>query len=137
MIQEAYVSFEIAKLLKEKGFNESIRCWYDNFQDFHEEGMRMSNTDCLPPTVMCPTHQMAMKWLREVHNIYIEISLYKTDKNDIEPKKSRKAPYYTFGFWNIITGDDIDKRLTNDFIGDTYEAAVEAALKYYLGNFIY
>ena len=61
MIQEAYCSYEVAKLLKEKGFNEPIRCWYDNYQDFHEEGVRMRNTDCLPPTIMCPTHQMAMR----------------------------------------------------------------------------
>ena len=52
MLKEDYCSYEVAKLLKEKGFNEPIRCWYDNFQDFHEEGVRMSNTDCLPPTIM-------------------------------------------------------------------------------------
>ena len=59
-IREAYCSFEVAKLLKEKGFNEPIRCWYDNYGDFHNEGVIMRNEDCLPPTVMCPTHQLAM-----------------------------------------------------------------------------
>ena len=65
MITEDYVSFETAKLLKEKGFEERIRSWYDNNGVFHEEGCRMSNSDCLPPTVMAPTLQMVMKWLRE------------------------------------------------------------------------
>ena len=77
-----------------------------------------------------------MKWLREVHHIHTEICLYKTSENDVEPKKNRKAPYYTFGVWDSVTGNNIDKRLTNDFIGDTYEEACEAALKYILEKLI-
>ena len=73
MITEDYCSFEVAKLLKEKGFNEPIRCWYDNTKDFHESGVKMRNSDCINPTIMCPTHQMAMKWLREVHGLHISL----------------------------------------------------------------
>ena len=38
--------------------------------------------------------------------------------------------------WDSVTGNNIDKRLTNDFIGDTYEEACEAALKYVLEKLI-
>ena len=85
MITEDYVSFEVAKLLKEKGFNipvyHSIRKVYkderpdtsiwrsdrpENYNDI-EEG---NNHYC---SYSCPTLQMAMKWLREEHNVYIDI----------------------------------------------------------------
>ncbi len=123
MITENYCSFEVAKLLKEKGFNESIRCWYDNFQDFHEEGVRMSNTDCLPPTIMCPTHQMAMKWLRDVHNITIEplVDFGSSDK------------YWWSADISYIKKDGL---ITTLIAYNTYEEAVEAALKYILENLI-
>lgn len=129
MTTEDYCSFEVAKLLKEKGFNEPIRCWYDNFQDFHEEGVRMSNTDCLPPTIMCPTHQTAMKWLREVHNIIV-------------------SPYalslgYYFEIFDLTTRDITGcKPLyqvgipSKEYVLSTYKEAVEAGVKYVLENLI-
>ena len=130
MIQEAYCSFEVSKLLKEKGFNDPLRCWYDSFQDFHEEGVRMRNTDCLPPTIMCPTHQMAMKWLREEKNIllYVYPVINLPVKDDYTlfhwrwdgKKKIHAAPH--FG----------DKH--NNY--ESYEEAVEAAIKYCLENLI-
>lgn len=75
-IKEDYVSFEIAKLLKEKGFDEMTDMEYNKY------GELLSNRMCghhycvhhkgLFP-YPAPTLQMAMKWLREVHNLYIWI----------------------------------------------------------------
>lgn len=127
-ITEDYVSFETALLLKKKGF-EQVGCQ----KQYNTQG-DLCVGYCYGP--VAPTLQMAMKWLREVHNIYTEICLYKTNKDDIEPKKSRKAPYYTFSIWDTVTGNNVDKRFTNDFIGDTYEQACEAAIKYCLENLI-
>ena len=135
-IKEDYVSFEVAKLLKEKGFplpstnfEDWVFCMYDENGDIQ--------WGCYHPDYYARvTLQMAMKWLREVHHIHTEICLYKTSENDVEPKKSRKDPYYTFGIWDSVTGNSVDKRLTNDFIGDTYEQACETAIKYCLENLI-
>lgn len=69
MITEDYVSFETAKLLKEKGFNEDSWFHYDNDGDIVTRGYRLNRPDDIPAW----THQMAMKWLREVHNIDIVI----------------------------------------------------------------
>ena len=33
MITEDYVSFEVAKLLREKGFNEECEYFYDEYKD--------------------------------------------------------------------------------------------------------
>ena len=64
---EDYVSFEIAKLLKEKGFDEE--CIYVYRHDGEEDIWDADKED-----IACqkPTLQMAMKWLREVHNIAID-----------------------------------------------------------------
>ena len=121
MITEDFCSFEVAKLLKEKGFNEPLRCWYDNFQDFHEEGVRMSNSDCLPPTIMCPT------WLREVHNLFIEPYVVKN--------YSKKKLEYTYSIQDLdFQGSDDGIECCKNW--DTPEQACETAIKYCLENLI-
>lgn len=71
MIAEDYVSYEIAKLLKEKGFNEAT------FHDYDEEGKRWFEEVLVCHNsqggIACPTLQMAIKWLREVHSILVVI----------------------------------------------------------------
>ena len=141
-ITEDYCGFETAKLLKEKGFHEKVNHVYHYYTSapFYRRHLRDFNGEDYKNLrhehYSAPTLQMAMKWLREVHHIHIEICLYKTNEDDIEPKKDIKAPYYTFGVWDSVTGYNVDERLINDFIGDTYEQACEAAIKYCLENLI-
>ena len=69
MITEDYVNFEIATLLKEKGFNEKCRAFYTNSVDI---GVEFFTSDdyidysSVYPIIICPTLQMTMKWLREI-----------------------------------------------------------------------
>lgn len=74
MITEDYVSFETAKLLKEKGFDEP--CIYVYRHDGSEDIWDADKED-----IACqkPTLQMAMKWLREVHKIEIRV-IYDNEK---------------------------------------------------------
>ena len=104
-ITEDYCSYEVAKLLKEKGFD------YQGFDyiDFEGEVIRQDR----------PTHQMAMKWLREVHKIHCNIDY-------IEDSSTYKYYIYT---------NELRKH-SNFKHYDTYEQAVEAALKYSLENLI-
>lgn len=118
MITEDYVSFETAKLLKEKGFDEPCSHIYRN------DGMHLycgdarlttlTNTEIDEPqdwvsetfTCACPTLQMAMKWLREVHKIFIcilfleEVDMYGFAIEDISSKKylatSKKDGHSTY-----------------------------------------
>ena len=119
MITEDYVSFEIAKLLKEKGFVTPCNWLYCSDGTF---GHRNSLWD--KEMFPAPTLQMAMKWLREVYKIFIEISVsidlngryhYSYSILNKECKYVRKG--YTDFDWN-------------------YEQAVETALKYSLENLI-
>ena len=111
-MKEDYCSYEVAKLLKEKGFDwECEHVIWEGADDNYE------NYDKAIPN---PTHQMAMKWLRESHNLQIQII----------PITSRHKDW-TFGI-------DINfSPLTIDLLCfPTYEEAVEAALKYVLENLI-
>lgn len=124
MILEDYCSFEVDKLLKEKGFNTSCMGRYSvRSKEFHLDGTKMCNNGGLFEYA-APTHQMAMKWLREVHHIFIEIST----SIDLNGK-------YHFSYTIL------DKECKYVKLGCTnfnwkYEDAVEAALEYVLTNLI-
>ena len=129
MITEDYVSFETAKLLKEKGFDSHCWMYYspDTFgpKMFHTQ--RKGNSQLIPEweECVCPTLQMAMKWLREVHSLYI----------DIVTSFSQDGICYTFSCSNtmdLIQGT----KGTSYHEYQTYEEACEAAIKYCLENLI-
>ena len=128
MIKEAYCSFEVAKLLKEKGFNELARFYY--FEPRQSPEMFPSqrehrNTDKIygENTLIAPTHQMAMRWLREVHNIIIEPESVWNGK---------EWEYLLF----VVTPQNADSPYYEHNPYKSYEECVEAALKYVLKNLI-
>lgn len=125
MITEDYVSFEIAKLLKEKEFDVPCIGRYSvRSKEFHLDCTRLCNNGGLFE-FSAPTFQMAMKWIREVHKCYIHNVPFYQDLNYSEPPKwllavdSKGMPYPT---------------INNHF--NTYEEACEAAIKYCLTNLI-
>src|SRR5574344_1435863 len=72
MIKEQYISFETAKLAKEKRFNEPVcthytktgTIWHCNDkEDFNESSGVYSR----------PTQSLLARWLREVHNMCVEV----------------------------------------------------------------
>ena len=78
-IEEDYVTFETAKLLREKGFNESTYNTYYQFDDgsvyMHHYNFSLPNSENDKNEWSCPTLQMTLKWLREVHGIFITIEV--------------------------------------------------------------
>ena len=72
---EDYVSFETAKLLKEKGFDEP--CWRKVSRGFISDILVKEASE--EPSYPQPTIAMAMKWLRKKHKITIGI-LFKEDR---------------------------------------------------------
>ena len=123
MITEDYVSFEVAKLLKEKGFDEPIQYFYKSDSKELYRGTVFTNTQIGDKFYNAPTHQMAMKWLREIHKLFIMILLLEKEEGNygytVEKIGSREF---------ISTSGNISY--------DTTEDAVEAALKYSLENLI-
>ena len=154
MITEDYVSCETAKLLKEKGFKEWCRQCYGldvrhNGEpiDFDEEcelkdagreneieyvdGGRMYDYGCgnFNPgsPYAAPSLYVAMKWLREVHKLFIFISPWIMLEDSIQ---------YYFEIREIKTRDfetlyDYTSKELNSF-----EKVADAAIKYCLENLI-
>ena len=75
MIKEAYCSHEVSELLKEKGFDEECTHYYsyedDELIEYTNGVYSRNSKDC--HRCVSPTHQMACAWLREVHNMHIDI----------------------------------------------------------------
>ena len=129
MIKEDYCSFEVAKLLKEKGFDETCYACYEYFSSsvtmysgwpFEYKGEVVNNSN---DRIKCPTQSLAMKWLREEKrtSIIIEFDLTKR------------------GYCPYVHQLDYDMDWVVKWRVNTpmkYEEAVEAALKYSLENLI-
>lgn len=75
-ITEDYCSYEVSKLLKEKGFNVGCKYYYD--LQFKERSFHYTHTDEFTnsnmekglgklkyPMISCPTHSIAIKFIRE------------------------------------------------------------------------
>ena len=84
MTTEDYVSFNTAKLLKEKGFDELCHGYFrkDNPNDLVELA-QAANWNDEPFFTSRPTLQMAMKWLRNKHNLHIEIRITNHTMSDM------------------------------------------------------
>jgi hypothetical protein len=126
MITEDYCSFEIAKLLKEKGFEGDTNAYY-HIWDYGNKVcsvQEFSHSEAPHLYIPAPTLQMAMKWLREVYNVVIVIDVC---------RETGREGFYCWQLENNRTGDWI-----GNIVGEcpTYEQACEAALKYYLENLI-
>ena len=152
MITEDYVSFETAKLLKEKGFDAECKkyytlkmlsnlyygCEYVRNRDLKDED------DCIAPSLW-----MAMKWLREVHNVLVipDYDYECTDKSYCykiyrlgESGKPERVPIYGQHYrldgepCTDVVGYRDYERSYSDYA--TYEESCEAAIKYCLENLI-
>ena len=120
-MKEDYVSFETAKLLKEKGF----KIPYDSFRGVYINGIfkRLNPGDGYgynsgDEIVEVCSLQMAMKWLREVHHIFIRVIQSHIEYCACEIYYNRVSHYEFRESFN------------------SYEEACEAAIKYCLENLI-
>lgn len=113
MIEESYVSFETAKMLKEAGFDEVCSWAYYrayNWCLIHERNSKL----CLG-YYSRPTQALAARWLRDVYNLHISTEPY--------------AGTWHWVLWNV-NGTFITNSATRgkeDF--ETCEEAIEDALQ--------
>ncbi len=139
-MKEQLISFETAKLAKEKGFNP-IFCefekvpdemFYDayDFRKYHYSflnGKSEKDAELVLPAVcrkknlnynfICyaPTQSLLQKWLREEHNIHINVSYGLT---------------FTFKINGDLKGNDyVDYSEIEKYWGRTYEQALEKGLQ--------
>ena len=124
-ITEDYVSFETAKLLKEKEFDEATIGYYPIVgkakETFHKGAAYRWNYFS-DRGIAAPTLQMATKWLREDYNMHIEVRYFPMP--DIYRYVIIHSP---------ATFENID---SHPQYFNTYEEACEEAIKYCLENLI-
>lgn len=142
MITEDYVSFETAKLLKKRRFDENCRAMYSPQGDFRIIGKREMH-DYLRNSnineyfgddrfVTAPTLQKAMKWLREIYNLHIITLPYAPiDRPPYHPGEA-DVVYIGQIFKGIIPIDEVGRSI----IKLSPEEAYEAAIKYCLENLV-
>ena len=121
-IIEDYVSFETAKLLKEKGFDQNCATYYLDGQVW-----RHYHGEVIPKykqIYAAPTQATAMKWLREVHKLSIE-------------------PYYDIVLSWVVDIKYIGKYTNHKEFEEvrsqtynSYEQVCEEAIRYCLKNLI-
>lgn len=122
-ITEDYVSFEIAKLLKEKGFEGFTLFSYSN-RGSTMCGHWENEIDWLPKCTL----QMAMKWLREKHNLVVNPVTTSVGVRD-------------YGEWEADiyyrdSGIDATVNACGHIYGKTYEEACDAGIRYCLEHII-
>lgn len=140
---EDFVTFEIAKKLKEKGFRRPCILYYnsDKVRTWFNEPYIAKNF--IPTTlgnddVLAPTISQVMKWLRDVKKIHIEPCILADADTDADGKVINEFTYWSFSIMSTETGDMIYFEYERiDFRRfDTYEQAVIAGIEYVLDNLI-
>jgi len=119
-MEEQLVSFKTAKLAKEKGFELNSCSYYEllkegqlrwKFIDEEDDSGTWVNED--PKNrIAAPTQSLLQKWLREAHNIYIEIEHWHNEKEGfvkcgykVYTKHKNTGPYIYNN--KIITYEDV------------------------------
>ena len=128
MITEDYVSFKVAKLLKEKGFDDGeTHMFYSSYDPDRIFPIMEIGLVRHEDVYFAPTHQMAMKWLREVHKVLIVIDAYRANhwEGYID---SFEISIYSHASTIIVPNEIAHHR--------DYTEAVEAALLHVLKNLI-
>ena len=76
-MKESIISFETAKLAKEKGFPHRDSITHKAYNVNGELGNIFKFDK--PYTILAPTQVLLQKWLREIHKIHIVINPYQNE----------------------------------------------------------
>ena len=117
------VKYELAKLLKEKGFNELCSSYYLKSDIAPiETNVKCSNNRIAYSCCTAPTIAEVLMWLYEKHGIWISVDMVFEE--------------HQTGFWYCIReSKDTDHAITSDEYSSPNEA-YEAAIQYCLNNLI-
>lgn len=129
MIHEEICTYEVCKLAKEKGFNLPSYFYYcreelsnDGYSCCHNKG---ANYVCA-----APTQSLLQRWLREEKNLYISIIAHAKPKSVFYEWEVR----YISALGNMNKASSVMTIETYRY--NTYELALEDALKYALENLV-
>lgn len=110
-MEDRIISFKVAILAKEVGFN--IPCEYC----FMINTRRITKSKNTIRECYAPTQSLLQKYLREVHNEIVLVTINFSENNEI---------LYDYDHYSNLIAEEIDY---NDGYFNTYEEALEAGLE--------
>jgi uncharacterized protein YihD (DUF1040 family) len=135
-MKDELVSFKVAELAKEKGFNIECNALYrtpiiyginvfDNSKNFNPVEKQTDYNDWFS----APTQSLLQRWLREVHKLFINIAIFK--------ESEEKPVVYDYAITNLNNPYDIndceiflkDYGIEKDRDHFSFEEALEEGLK--------
>lgn len=126
MIEESYVSFDTARMLKEAGFDVPTSTHYSNSGEVWQSSAPEDyNDDKSCKACSRPTQALAARWLREVHGIHVSSNIFMDSANDADGKTVDEWTFWSFDLFDN-SGRIIEER---DDRYDSYEEALEAGLR--------
>ena len=144
MIHEEICTYEVCELAKEKGFNCKVNNYYQATKHYcetlrgielHSVLWKLETDDCYSrynksseDVVSAPTQSLLQRWLREEKKYAISVFW------DMLSKDYRYEIVKTIGVLEIQVGEKYNYSNPKGF--DTYELALEDALKYALENLV-
>lgn len=128
MIHEEIVTYEVAKLAKGKGFSWHTRHIYDEETKELIECKFVANHNSEDGIISAPTQSLLQRWLREEKKYAISVFW------DMLSKDYRYEIVKTIGVLEIQVGEKYNYSNPKGF--DTYELALDDALKYALENLV-
>ena len=133
MIHEEICTYEVCKLAKEKGFNVPTECYYHIYDDVIEaqNSLEMTGDGCADfynslnqCRCAAPTQSLLQRWLREEKKIEVYVRNFEKETN------------FPQHYWNFITDGNGRTLKVGNKMFDTYELALEDALKYALEKLV-
>lgn len=140
-MQDEKVTFETAKLAREKGFdlpvsssfietiknnNKIVQTYLDKLKNYNKHNGELKNpigyrNEEHVLIVSRPTQTSLKRWLREVHNIYVDVFNNHSNKMDFE------GNFYPIFDYDLILS--LDNKLKPKWLFRTYEEALEFGLQ--------
>ncbi len=130
-MKQQLISFETARLAKEKGFNIEVYAEYNESSiiqyfptdwGYNEIEDILFNANSIEKCFSAPTQSLLQKWLREIYRIDV-IILPNTSSNDVFLSIIPSKTYSNF-LWKDLESMDT---ITNNY--KTYEEALEVGLQ--------
>lgn len=119
-MNEDFVSFDLAKKLKEKGFNKRVCGYYRETRGLSICNTPM-NSNALENEFSAPTISQVLKWLREEKKIHISIDIW--------------GRTWGYDILDLPSGNSLHWAAYDENINN-YEQAALAGIEYVLDNLI-
>lgn len=116
-LKDAYCSFDVSLMLRNAGFVEDCHAAYSMRSKEHELHLNTPSNNGSLHQLACPTHQMALEWMRVKYNIHIYV---------IPSGNHWEAEIYSF---NNDSNNTVSMTHIDHAYGDTDRIAIESALK--------